>query len=105
LTSSREVNLTHLFSADRPWEDVEPGAILVCSTPEVPSCGYRGRSVLPKSAPKLPAAFVGDMVAGFEQDQLAVARTGAEDIIQPDSMADDIDRSFERRLNPPKCVN
>jgi hypothetical protein len=59
----------------------------------------------PKSAPKLPAAFVGDMVAGFEQDQLAVARTGAEDIIQPDSMADDIDRSFERRLNPPKCVN
>jgi hypothetical protein len=49
----------------------------------------------------MPIAFVGHMVAGFEQDQPDVARTGAEDMILL-GHGDNVDRSFERRLNPPQ---
>jgi hypothetical protein len=36
---------------------------------------------------------------GSEQDH-DVVRTGLKDMIQSDDMADDVERSFERRLNP-----
>lgn len=93
--------MIRLFSGDRshlrldyrcnrpaPCEDAEPGPILVYRTPKMVqhavdsdaelrlSRAQRSPKVGAEFQAPMPAAFVGHMVAGFEQDQLDVARTG-----------------------------
>jgi hypothetical protein len=55
-----------------------------------PSCGRRRRKVSAELQAPVPDAFMGHHDTAFRQDQLDVAQADAEDVIQPDRVADDL---------------